>query len=106
MKSRDGKAISECGATGAVTEDAAGSRSWAGATGVCGVVLVPCRGAVHGAEGPAKTSLPSSKIVDSLAAPGLRPSHRMRDSEPLTRATSVVLLSVYVAVQLIDPAAS
>jgi hypothetical protein len=55
MKSRDGNAISECGPTGAETPPLASGRSLArGATGACGVVVVPCSGAVHGGSGPPK----------------------------------------------------
>ena len=78
MKSRDGKAINECGPTGADTLLAAGSRDWAGGTGVWGIVLVPCSGAVHGASGPPTTSAPFSKIVSSTPAVGVAARARGR----------------------------
>src|SRR3954451_10423555 len=107
MKSRDGKAISECGPTGAETPPLAfGSAVAAGATGACGVVVVPCSGAVHGGAGPAMTSVPFSYIVPPPRAPGLGRSHRTRDSEALTLATSVVLFKVYLAVQVMAVAES
>src|SRR3954469_8565395 len=80
-------------------------------TSLGGVVSLPggggsfSSGAVHGADGPAVAAAPFSKIVDSVD--GRTGSiHMPRESAPSARSTSACARPVYVAVQLIEPAAS
>src|SRR5438067_11904794 len=50
-------------------------------------------GTVHGADGPPTTPEPFSKMVDSVKASGMRPSHSMRDSAPMKNTRVVVVPS-------------
>src|SRR3954454_11948592 len=63
-------------------------------------------GAVQGACGPPVMPAPISAVVPSVAAAGSRPSQLPSDWPPSARSTSAWVRFVYVAVQLVEPAAS